>query len=79
MNKKYFKTFFEEKDSILDMFEIVDKKGETHFFDKENVLNQLLSFDKITQKEIREKFIHIDFLNGDINQFIKYILQGLVN
>jgi len=76
--KQYFKDFFEEKDSIKDSFEITDSQGTLHVFDKQMVLAEILALPNKNQKQIRDRFVIIDFKNGDINHFIEYILKGLV-
>lgn len=76
---QYFRDFFREKDNIEDQFTVKDSKGNTHIFDKDMVLREILSMPSSTQKKIRQKFVQIDYANGDINHFIKYMLKGLVN
>mgnify|MGYP001583285306 CR=1 FL=1 len=76
--KQYFKDFFEEKDSIKDSFEVTDSQGTLHVFDKQMVLQEILALPNKNQKQIRDRFVIIDFKNGDINHFIEYILKGLV-
>lgn len=76
---QYFKDFFEEKTSIDDSFTVIDKKGTTHVFDKQMVLAEILNMSKGTKKMVRRKFTQIDYANGDINHFIKYLLKGLVD
>jgi len=78
-DKQYFKDFFNEKESINDEFVIVDKRGVTHVFEKEQVLVEILALSKTNQKKVRNKFVQIDFGNGDINHFIKYMLRGMLN
>jgi len=75
---RYFKDFFEEKSNIDDEFVVEDSKGQTHIFMKDQVLEEILAMDNSTKKKIRTKFVQIDFKNGDINHFIKYMLKGLV-
>ena len=76
--KQYFKDYFNESDKIDSSFEVTDSKGNTHIFDREMVLQEILSLPNSNQKQIRDRFVIIDFKNGDINHFIKYILKGLV-
>ena len=76
--KQYFKDYFEESDSIQDVFEVTDSKGTLHIFDKDQVLAEILAMPLQTQKQIRNKFIYIDFKRGNMNHLIKYLLKGLV-
>jgi hypothetical protein len=76
--KQYFKDFFEESDKINDSFQVTDSKGTVHIFDKNQVLQEILSMPNSIQKKIRNRFIYIDYKDGDINNFIEYILKGLV-
>jgi hypothetical protein len=78
-DKQYFIDFFKESDVIDDSFTVVDKKGTTHIFDKRQVLNEILAMPSSIKKKVRHKFVQIDFKRGDINHFITYLLQGLVN
>lgn len=78
-DKQYFKDYFEESDKIKDSFTVVDKRGVTHIFDKEQVLVEINAMPKSVQKKIRSKFVQIDYRNGNPNHFIEYVLKGLVN
>ena len=75
--KNYLKNFFDEKDSIEKVFE-VEFEGVNHIFSKEDVLTQLLSLDNKTLDKIRIQLVKIDFVNGDVNHFFKYVLKGFL-
>jgi hypothetical protein len=76
--RQYFKDYFEESNKINDSFEVTDSKGNVHIFDRDQVLREILAMPNSTQKRIRTKFAQIDYVNGDINNFINYMLKGLV-
>lgn len=78
MTDNYFKMFFKETDKISDYgyFKEVGEHIFTFDYTKEDILKIILSFDKETKKKIRDKFVMIDFKNGNIQHFIDYLLDG---
>lgn len=74
--QKWITTFFEEKDTIKEMFEIEGKSG-TNFIPKENVLEMILNAPAHEQEQIKSVLVKIDFMNGDENHFLSHILQAV--
>lgn len=82
---EYFKRYFEETDKINDFFFLkeVEIKGTLHLFEynltKEDILKEILKMPKGIKKQIKEKFVYLDFENRDINLFVDYLLKGHYN
>lgn len=72
-------TFFQEKDLPVQSWEIVDVNGNTHFIDSNVVINTILTNPNEQEtKEIIKTLRRIDFYNGDVMHFIKFLAEGLV-
>ena len=71
------KTYFEEKEIPYEVFEI-ENNGELHLIDNEMIIESIGNMPIAIQKKIRDKITAIDFMNGDINDFLKYIAKGLI-
>lgn len=78
MMNKTIENWFEEKDSIQGLFEVKDKEGTLHFFDKETVLKTMLNCDYIIKKAIVNRITDIEWNNRNPNNFIKYFLRGFL-
>ena len=82
---QYFKMFFAETDKITDFCFVKESEinGTLHIFEynltKEDILKEILKMPIAIKEQIRDKFIQIDFKNGDINHFVNYILEGHYN
>lgn len=78
MSDQYFKMFFKETDKIgsYGFYKCVGDNIFTFDYSKEDILKIILSFSPETKKKIREKFVMIDFKNGNIQHFIDYLLDG---
>ena len=77
---KYFKDFFAEKDGIQE-FNYSDMKG-NHVYEfnytPDDILKIILSMDESTKRKIRDQFVKIDFANGDINDYIDFLMTVYV-
>jgi hypothetical protein len=76
--KKYLKTFFEEKEIPFQIFTITDKNNNVHFIDTNVVIENILSTSSTEQTQIATVLRKIDFKNGDVNHFLKYLAYGMV-
>ncbi|MDP2684924.1 MAG: hypothetical protein Q8P20_07875 [bacterium] len=74
----YFKNFFRETEEINEFNYTTVDNGQIWDFSytKKDILKIILQFDKTTKKKIMKKFIQIDYMNGDINHFVEYIMLG---
>ena len=74
---KNLKDYFEEKELPYELFEIASN-GEIHLIDNETVIKRIGNMPIEIQKKIRNKITEIDFMNGDVNDFLKYVAKGLI-
>ena len=74
--EKWLRTFFEEKDleEVEYYFEIEGNPVVTNNKDAIEVLANLK--DKASQEAVKRKIVQIDFVNGDINHFLEYVIKG---
>lgn len=77
--KTWFKTFLEEKNAPTVSWFLLDKEGTSHFIDTDVVIEFVKGCDQETQKKIKSDLVMIDFKNGDINHYFKFLAQGIVN
>ncbi len=74
----YINLFFKEKEIPFKQWELVAKDGQTHFIDNELVIEYLKTNPEIG-KQAEPTLRKIDFYNGDVNDFLKYIAQFIVD
>lgn len=76
--KTYLKRFFEEKEIKNVNYEIKDKNGFVHIFDNQVVIDRILHTSSQEQNQIANIIRKIDFKNGDIHHFLKYLAKAMV-
>jgi hypothetical protein len=76
--KQYLQWFFEEKEIPFKIFEIADKSNTIHYIDTNVVIENILSTTSTEQSQIATILRKIDFKNGDVNHFLKYLAHGMV-
>ncbi len=76
--KTYLTNFFEEKEIPFQSFKIQDKTNTDHFLDTDVVIESILNTNEVEQKQIANVLRRIDFKNGNVNHFLKYLAHGLV-
>jgi hypothetical protein len=76
---KYLEVFFEEKEIPSQLFELKDSLGTTHFIDTEAVIEIIKSTSVKEQRTIADMLRKIDFVNGDVNHYLKHLAQCFVN
>jgi hypothetical protein len=75
---KYIKTFFQEKEIPFKQWEIEDKSGFTHIINNELVI-EFIQNDKQNHSKYAHVLRRIDFANGDINNYLRYLAEGIIN
>lgn len=76
--KTYLLNLFSEKGIDRETPVTVNAKdGTPNYMTLQNVIDFVLKLDLRTQKSIRSKFVIIDFHNGDIMNFVRYIAEGM--
>ena len=74
----YLDKFFKEKDIEYQSWEIEDKNGDIHFIDNE-VIIEFIKRDKPNHLRYADTLRRIDFVNGDVNNFFRYLAEKLIN
>lgn len=76
--REYLKTFFEEKQLPHQSWEIQDQNGTSHYIDSDVVIEALMNAPAQEQEQAANIIRKIDFMNGDVNHFLKHLATGLV-
>lgn len=76
---KYLEVFFEEKQLTPQSWEIEGNDGMTHFIDSDVVIEAIMGAPPEEQEQIANTIRKIDFVNGDVNDFLKHLATALVN
>jgi hypothetical protein len=74
----YFDLFFEEKDLPYRCWEIDDGAGFMHIIDSETVIEKIKSAPASEQKVIRDTLVRIDFVNGDVMHYLRFLAGAFV-
>jgi len=76
---KYIQNFFDEKDLYFAEWELIDQTGTTNFISNEVVIENIKCANVKEQNKIAEVLRKIDFVNGDVNDFLKHLAGALIN
>lgn len=74
---KYLKVFFEEKEIRFEAWEI-DQNGMSHFIDTDFVIELIKGAPAHEKDQIANTLRKIDFMNGNVNHFLKYLAEAFV-
>lgn len=74
----YLTTFFEEKDLPEATWEITSKDGTWNYINNGVVIDHILTTHGQERCEIEEVIRKIDFQNGDVNHFLRFLAGVLV-
>lgn len=74
----YINRFFKEKEINFRQWELTSKTGEMHLIDNQLVIEYLKTNPEIG-KQAEPILRKIDFKNGDVNHFLKYVAQFIVD
>lgn len=75
--KNWFETFLEEKGLPFQAWEI-EHAGVTHIIDSTVVIEAILTAPHHEQAAIKNMIVRIDFVNGDVNDYLKHLAKGLI-
>ena len=75
--QKYFELFFEEKEINYEMYEI-EHEGEMHLIDTDFVIECIKEYWQGKQEQIANTLRKIDFANGNVNHFLKFLAEAFV-
>lgn len=73
----WFRTFIEEKDLPVVNWEF-DFNDNIHIMDNYDMVEIICELPAENQKMIKDKLVQIDFVNGNVNHFLKYLAQGYI-
>lgn len=76
---KWFEIFLEGKNIPCQNWELLDDEGVMHYIDTDVIIEFIYSLPDKDKKEIKKKLIQIDFVNGDVNEFFRYIAKFIIN
>jgi hypothetical protein len=79
MSKKYLQTYFKEKELPIKEWTIISDQREPNYIDSDVVIEYLLGANTEVQRITTKNIRIIDFHNGDVYDFLKFIAEGLVN
>ncbi len=76
----YLRTFFAEKNLPFAQWDLTADNGAFHIISNEVVIETILTgTPKHEQKQIANVIRRIDFLNGNVNDFLKHLAGALIN
>jgi hypothetical protein len=76
--KKYLMTFFDEKDLSYQCWSLLDSNGTEHVIDTDFVKESIFSASSKEQETIADTIRKIDFKNGDVNLYLKFLAECIV-
>lgn len=81
MFQKYVTTLIEEKNIDLSDTFVIEMTDFAHIYEYGQFIEDLCEFtndDPTIQEKIKATFVKIDFLNGDIKDYVKHLATGIV-
>lgn len=75
---KWIDVFLYEKGIDVEQMIKIEKDNTIHFFDLRIIINSIKSTTKFEQATIKNTLITIDFKNGDVIHYFKYLAQALI-
>lgn len=75
--KSFFRTMAEEKGILLQSFEI-EVDGLMHMMNVDQIIMLIEQAPTFEQKKIKDTFSMIDFKNGDLMHYIKFLAKAFV-
>ena len=73
----YFDMFFKEKRLPYRVFEVTDSQGISHIIPNEAVIEAIKATTGREKAKIQETIRRIDFMNGDVNDYLEHLARGL--
>ena len=74
---KYIKNFFDEKEIAYEVFEVESPNGTMNMIPNEVVIEHIKNVPISEQKKIEVILTKIDFMNGNVNHFLKHIAGAI--
>jgi len=76
---RYLQTFFAEKRLPFVQWELTSNDGTFHIISNEVVVGNIYAAHISEQVQIANMIRRIDFLNGDVNDYLKHLATALIN
>lgn len=76
--QQFLERFFEEKEIPFKEWELQDGDGRTHIINNKIVVSLVLGAPTAEQEKIGTILSKIDFLNGDVNHYLKHLAQAYI-
>ncbi len=76
--KKWLSVFISEKDIDREMMLEVEHNGDIHFVSVGVLESFICRMDKETLRNIKNTILKIDYVNGDVLHFFKYMAKGML-
>jgi hypothetical protein len=74
---KYLELFFEEKEIKYESWEI-EHNDNIHFIDTDYVIEAIKTAPAEEKEQIANTLRKIDFVNGNVNHFLKFLAEALI-
>lgn len=75
---KWFDTFIEEKEIDTGFTFEFDQAGMFHMVETAVVIDWVKKLDPETKAKIKNNFVKIDFMNGNVMHFMEFMAKGMV-
>ncbi len=78
MEYDYMTAFFEEKDLPIENWQIISKDGTWNYINSGVVIDHIMQTHGQERCNIEDTIRKIDFLNGNVNHFLRFLAGVLV-
>lgn len=78
-NDQYLVTFFDEKALPSIEWELTDNRGMTHWISNDVVIEAIHGAPAHEKKGLVNMLRRLDFVNADINDYLKHLASALIN
>lgn len=75
--KSFYRRMAEEKGILMDSF-IVEVDGLAHMMNVDQIIHLIERAPEHEQKQIKNTFSKIDFYNGDLMDYIKFLAKAFI-
>jgi len=76
--QKYLTDFFAEKEIPFKEFKITGKDNLPHYISTSVVIESIMNTSDAEQRQIAMVLRKIDYVNGNVQHFLKFLAHGLV-
>lgn len=78
VDDKYFRDYFRESTKVNGYEEFVERGSDVYEYNytKDDIVKILQSLDPSTKRKIRDMMVRIDFANGNMQNYIDFLMKG---